>query len=69
MQVAADLSNDTITLQVDEVEDDAAVVSIESNQEVSYINVWDFTMRCLLTIDQRLVELSAIEGTDRDAWR
>lgn len=69
MQVAAELSNDTISLQVDQVENDAALVSVKSNREVSYTNVWDFTMRCLLTIEQRLVELITIEGTDRDDWR
>ena len=67
--VAAELSHDTIHLNVDRVEDDAVVVSVKSNREVSHTNVWDFSMRCLLTIDQRLVELIAIEETNRDAWR
>lgn len=67
--VAAELSNHTISLQVDQLEGDAVVVSVRSDREVSYTNVWDFSMRCLLTIDQRVVELIAIEGTNRDAWR
>lgn len=67
--VAEALSDGLISLSVDQVDGDAVVVSVRSNREIPYTAVWDFSIRSLLTIDQRCGELIAIEGTDRDEWR
>jgi len=69
MRVAADLSNDVISLNTDQLDDHSLVVSVESNKDIRYEAVFDFSMRTLLTIDKRVVELISIEGTDRDEWR
>ena len=69
VQVAAQVSNDTISLHVDQVKDEVVVISVKSGRQVPYSAVWDFSIRCLLIIERRLGELVAIEGTDRDEWR
>ena len=43
MRVAAELTNDSILLQVEEVENDDLVVSVRSKREISYTAVWDFS--------------------------
>ena len=67
--LAGELSNDSISLGVDYLDNETVTVSVKSSLEAPYEALWDFSIRSLLIMDQRLGELVAIEGKDRDEWR
>lgn len=69
VQVAEKLSNENFAVLPEQVGPKEILSSIVAKPGISYTDLWDFSSRSLLIVEELLGEIVSIEGTPRDDWR
>ena len=68
-EVAEKLSNEIFAVLPEQLGPKEILSSIVAKPGVSYTDLWDFSSRFLLIVEELLGEIVSIEGTPRDDWK
>lgn len=68
-QLSEELSNENFSVLAEQLRPKELLISIVAKPSVSYTDLWDFSSRSLLTVENLLGETVSIEDTPRDEWK